>query len=433
MHIEKDVPVVGAYDVVVCGGGPSGFIAALAAAEGGAKTALIERYGFLGGMATIGYVEPISVFSYNGERNIGGIPWKFIERLRSIGGAFVEEPLNNVAFNPELYKLCAQRMVLEQGVDLFMNSYISGLVMNEHSINAVTFENKNGTEAITGKVFIDATGDGDLAHMAGLPMQDWGDVPLQPSSTYFILSGVDTDAPLVRNAMHHNKQGVNCQCEPIREKLLALSNKMSIPSFGGPWFCTTLNKGNIAMNITRASANACDNRNFTKAECSLREDCFTFASILRNYFPEFKDCFISSIAPQMGTRESRHIRGIHIVTGEEYLHAFHYEDSVSRSSHPIDIHSGQSAKQDVFFLKKAAYVPYRALIANDFPNIIIAGRTVSADKTAFASLRVQASCMGMGQAAGFAAAQSSLHHVAVQDIDVKCLVDTLKREGAKLD
>ena len=128
IEIKRKAAVVGEYDVVVCGGGPSGFIAAIAAAREGAKTALIERYGFLGGMATASYVTPISVFSYNGERNIGGIPWEFVERLREMGGALVEQPLNNVAFDPELYKLCAQRMVLESGIDAYMNSYITSII-----------------------------------------------------------------------------------------------------------------------------------------------------------------------------------------------------------------------------------------------------------------------------------------------------------------
>ena len=103
--LTKTIPVVASYDVIVCGGGPSGMIAAIAAAREGARTAIIERYGFFGGMATSGYVTPISVFSYNGERNIDGIPWEFVQRLRDMDGALIEQPLNNVAFDIELYKI----------------------------------------------------------------------------------------------------------------------------------------------------------------------------------------------------------------------------------------------------------------------------------------------------------------------------------------
>ena len=116
IEISKQVPIVGNYDVVVCGGGPAGFIAAIAAARSGAKTAVVEQYGFLGGMATMGLVTPLSVFTYNNEKVIGGIPWEFIERLEKMGGCIIEKPLGNVAFDPELYKLLCQQMMLEAGV-----------------------------------------------------------------------------------------------------------------------------------------------------------------------------------------------------------------------------------------------------------------------------------------------------------------------------
>ena len=159
----KEVPVVGSYDVVVCGGGPAGLIAAIAAARGGARTALVERYGFLGGMATAGLVAPISVFNYNGRRIVGGIPWEFVERLSEIGGAEEEKPLGNITFSPEKYKLVAQRMLLEAGVTLYFHSYLTGCRTKEGRISHVVIENKNGAEALVARYFIDATGDADLA------------------------------------------------------------------------------------------------------------------------------------------------------------------------------------------------------------------------------------------------------------------------------
>ena len=167
---KKDVPVVGNYDVVVCGGGPAGFIAAVAAAREGARVALVEQYGFLGGMATMGYVAPLSVFTYNGAQVIGGIPWEFVQRLEAMGGGYVERPLGNVAFDPELYKLCVQRMVLEAGVALYLHACFSGCRMDGGRVTHVFIESKNGTEALAAKVFIDATGDADLAASAGVPV-----------------------------------------------------------------------------------------------------------------------------------------------------------------------------------------------------------------------------------------------------------------------
>ena len=432
IRIEKNIPVVGRYDVVVCGGGPAGFIAAIAAARKGASVALVEQYGFLGGMATTSYVAPLSVFTYKGRKVIGGIPWEFIERLEELGGGLIEKPLGNVAFDPELYKLLCQRMVLEAGVKLYLHSYLSGCVCGDGRISQVIIENKSGSQALEAAVFIDCTGDADLAYMAGVPMQDKSGRPLQPMSSYFILNGVATDSPMVREAMHHNKQGENCYCLPMREKMLELQEELDIPDFGGPWYCTTLHDGCVAVNVTRVSADACDAEQLSAAECSLREDCFRMAGIFRKLFPEFRNCYVASVAVNGGVRETRNIKGMHVISAQEYLNAFHYEDSISRGAHPIDIHASKGASQSVTFLEEPAYVPYRALIAEGFPNLLVAGRCLSADRVAFASLRVQASCMGSGQAAGVAAALASASGVAVQDVDVPSLVAELKNMGAQL-
>ena len=432
IRIEKNIPVVGRYDVVVCGGGPAGFIAAIAAARKGASVALVEQYGFLGGMATTSYVAPLSVFTYKGRKVIGGIPWEFIERLEELGGGLIEKPLGNVAFDPELYKLLCQRMVLEAGVKLYLHSYLSGCVCGDGRISQVIIENKSGSQALDADVFIDCTGDADLAYMAGVPMQDKSGRPLQPMSSYFILNGVDTDSPMVREAMHHNKQGENCYCLPMRKKMLELQEELDIPDFGGPWYCTTLHDGCVAVNVTRVSADACDAEQLSAAECSLREDCFRMAGIFRKLFPEFRNCYVASVAVNGGVRETRNIKGMHVISAQEYLNAFHYEDSISRGAHPIDIHASKGASQSVTFLEESAYVPYRALIAEGFPNLLVAGRCLSADRVAFASLRVQASCMGSGQAAGVAAALASASGVSVQDVDVPVLVAELKNMGAQL-
>ena len=432
IRIEKNIPVVGRYDVVVCGGGPAGFIAAIAAARKGASVALVEQYGFLGGMATTSYVAPLSVFTYKGRKVIGGIPWEFIERLEELGGGLIEKPLGNVAFDPELYKLLCQRMVLEAGVKLYLHSYLSGCVCGDGRISQVIIENKSGSQALEADVFIDCTGDADLAYMAGVPMQDKSGRPLQPMSSYFILNGVDTDSPMVREAMHHNKQGENCYCLPMRKKMLELQEELDIPDFGGPWYCTTLHDGCVAVNVTRASADACDAEQLSAAECSLREDCFRMAGIFRKLFPEFRNCYVASVAVNGGVRETRNIKGMHVISAQEYLNACHYEDSISRGAHPIDIHASKGASQSVTFLEEPAYVPYRALIAEGFPNLLVAGRCLSADRVAFASLRVQASCMGSGQAAGVAAALASASGVSVQDVDVPSLVAELKDMGAQL-
>lgn len=428
--ITKNAPIVGEYDVVVCGGGPAGFIAAIAAARNGARTALVERYGFLGGMATMGYVNPVSVFTYNDSQVVGGIPWEFVQKLENMGGGFIEKPLGNVAFEQEHYKLLAQRMTLEAGVDLYMHSYLSGCVMDGGRISQVIIENKNGTEALSSKVFIDCTGDGDLAALASVEMQPDEGAPLQPLSSYFILGGVDLDTPMMQEAICHNKQGENCHCLPVREKLLERKEELGIPEFGGPWFCRTGQDGVVTVNMTRTAGNAIDNRDFVRAECVLREDAFRMAALLKDNFDEFKDSYLIAVSVQGGIRETRRIKGVHTITADEYVTAYHYHDSIARGAHPIDIHVASGPAQNITFLKTPAYVPYRALIAPTHSNLIVAGRCLSADKKAFASLRVQASCMDMGQAAGTAAAMAAISGLPVQGVNTELLVAKLREQGS---
>ena len=428
--ITKNAPIVGEYDVVVCGGGPAGFIAAIAAARNGARTALVERYGFLGGMATMGYVNPVSVFTYNDSQVVGGIPWEFVQKLENMGGGFIEKPLGNVAFEQEHYKLLAQRMTLESGVDLYMHSYLSGCVMDGSRIAQIVIENKNGTEALSSKVFIDCTGDGDLAALAAVEMQPDEGAPLQPLSSYFILGGVDLNTPMMQEAIRHNKQGENCHCLPVREKLLERKEELGIPEFGGPWFCRTGQDGVVTVNMTRTAGNAIDNRDFVRAECVLREDAFRMAALLKDNFDEFKDSYLIAVSVQGGIRETRRIKGVHTITADEYVTAYHYHDSIARGAHPIDIHVASGPAQNITFLKTPAYVPYRALIAPTHSNLIVAGRCLSADKKAFASLRVQASCMDMGQAAGTAAAMAAGSGLPVQEVNTELLVAKLREQGS---
>ena len=428
--ITKNAPIVGEYDVVVCGGGPAGFIAAIAAARNGARTALVERYGFLGAMATMGYVNPVSVFTYNDSQVVGGIPWEFVQKLENMGGGFIEKPLGNVAFEQEHYKLLAQRMTLEAGVDLYMHSYLSGCVMDGGRIAQIVIENKNGTEALSSKVFIDCTGDGDLAALASVEMQPDEGAPLQPLSSYFILGGVDLDTPMMQEAIRHNKQGENCHCLPVREKLLERKEELGIPEFGGPWFCRTGQDGVVTVNMTRTAGNAIDNRDFVRAECVLREDAFRMAALLKDNFDEFKDSYLIAVSVQGGIRETRRIKGVHTITADEYVTAYHYHDSIARGAHPIDVHVASGPAQNITFLKTPAYVPYRALIAPTHSNLIVAGRCLSADKKAFASLRVQASCMDMGQAAGTAAAMAAISGLPVQEVNTELLVAKLREQGS---
>ena len=280
----RSVPVMGSYDVVVCGGGPGGWVAAVAAARAGARTALVERYGFVGGMATAALVVPISVFTYNGQLVCGGIPWEFVQRMVEADGAEVEHPLGNISHDPECYKLIAQRMLLESGVDLHFHAVLTGCVREDSRITHVILDTKSGPRALEAKYVIDSTGDGDLCAMAGVPMQE-NTMPLQPPSLCFCIGGVDTDA---LELIHHEKQGLNYHNLRVQTKLRELAETEDVPVFGGPWFCSIHRDGRVMVNMTRTPADMLDPAQATRAECRLREDVHAFVALLKKYFPEFK-------------------------------------------------------------------------------------------------------------------------------------------------
>ena len=424
----REIPVIGRYDVVVCGGGPAGWIAAIAAARSGAKTAMVEQFGFAGGMATAGLVLPISVFTYNDKLVCGGIPWEFVRRMETVGGAQVEKPLGNVAHDPEVYKLTAQRMLLEAGVELHYHCTVTGCCHKNGHLTHIIMDTRSGPQALCAMYVIDATGDGAICNYMNVPMQK-KTMDMQPASLIFCLGNVDTDKLGVD---HHNKQGVNMHHEPIQKALQELAQTEDVPQFGGPWFCHLLHDGFTLVNATRTFANMADHADATAAECKLREDAYKLTELFRRVDPAFKNCYLAYTAPICGTRETRHIIGSHILTGEEYLNQVHFEDAVARSAHPIDIHSAYDTRQRITFLKDAAYIPYRSMIVPGFDNLIVPSRCLSADETASASIRVQAPIMCLGQAAGLAAAMCTKDHISIHDVDIPTLRQTLISWGVDI-
>jgi len=232
--------------------------------------------------------------------------------------------------------------------------------------------------------------------------------------------------------IRHSQQGVNYHDLAMRQVLEEMDKKNKLPQFGGPWYCGVLDHGLALVNMTRTYANMADNRQATNTECLLREDVFTFVDLLKKHVPAFKDAFLIMTAPQAGTRETRRIQGVHTLTGAEYLEARDFPDAISRGCHPVDIHSSSSNNQRCEFLKDAAFVPYRCLIAKDFPNLLVGGRAFSADGVSSASVRVQASVMGLGQAAGAAAALCVQSGTDVTEVDIAALRNKLINYGANL-
>lgn len=426
LELTKSVPVVGQYDVVVCGGGPAGFVAAISAARAGCRTALVERYGFLGGTATAGLVMPISGYYHQEKRVIGSIPWEFILKMKEKGGVQVEMPKGHISANVELYKLIAQRMVQEAGVALYTNSVVSGCRTENGAVTHVFFESKNGTEAISGGCFVDATADADLCHMAGVPMQEAGE--LQPMSLCFVLEGVDVTTPLLRDSIHHDGRGGKPSANAeIREYLLQCVEQGKLRQFGGPWFNTLVQGGGIAVNVTRGAGNGADRASLTAADLQLREDMFTIVELLREKYPEFRKCSIVASGINAGVRESRRILGLYTLTGDDLRTGREFPGAVAKCTHPMDVHKASSSQQTLERLQHAAEIPHTALIPQGTTNLIAAGRCISADREALASLRVQGTLMSVGEGAGVLAALACKENVPVPQVPEDLLSAELQK------
>ena len=400
---SRELPLIGSFDVLVCGGGPAGIAAAITAAENGANVALLEQNSYLGGMATGGCVNPMSEFSYKGERVIGGFAWRFAHELMKVNGAILEEPRGNLSFNPETYKLVAQRLANQAGIHLFTNTFIADCLLDGDAIRHVVVANKKGLQAVSGRYVIDTTGDADIAYHAGVPMLP-NTRPAQPGTLIFSLANVDTTTPRM-HIIHQKNNHIHHSAGFIRELFEKLRGEgVDVPQFGGPWFCSTVDDGCITVNMSRAPMDAVDATDYQRATMELRENVFRFVSLLKQHVPEFKNCVISSIAPMTGVRQSRRIKGKHVLTGTEYLEATPFVDAIARACHPIDIHLPSGDDQILHYPEIAAYIPFRSLQPEGVSNLLVAGRPISADEDAFAGVRVQATCMETGEAAGLAAA-----------------------------
>ena len=450
---QREIPVIADVDVCVIGGGPGGLPAAIASARRGAGTLLVERQGFLGGMATAGLIGPIlgHVASRSNTPVLGGLPKELCERMAEIGQAWEwERSLQfwGVPFNAEGFKIVADRMVQEAGVNVLLHAFFVDSVVEAGRLTHAIIESKSGRQAVRAKVFVDATGDADVAFRAGAECTKGrpADGKGMAMGSMFRLGGLETLTDDVRNAC----------VEKMREAIR--SGELNLYGVGLGHLGSTIRDDELTANITRFAGDPTDVGDLTQGELSTRDLTWKVMDLWRSV-PGAEGLYLIATPPHVGVRESRQVVGEHRITGADVVEARKYEDSIARCGYWIDIHcprglvsagdvhlcSLKCSQKDCYMLTEypdqlpdELYppdgewfdIPYRALVPQKLDGLLVSGRCISADYQAMAAMRVMGPCMAIGEAAGAAAAMVAQVDSEPRNADVNALRTSLTEAGA---
>jgi hypothetical protein len=431
----RQVPLYGEYDVIVLGGGPAGIAACVAAARAGRRTLLIERYGFLGGMGTAAGVTNFCGLHANvcGEmhRVVQGVASELLARIDRLGGLnaphLVLGKILAQAYDTAAYKIAADDLLGAHKVDILFHALGAGVVMHDAKrINALMVETKAGRQAVAADIFIDCSGDGDLAAWAGAPFEvgDNEGHMLYPSMM-FRLNGIDPQ-----------KAGEAWRTIPaLMEEAEARGHKF--PRKGA---IVRPQKSQIEwrVNFTQlkrqdgSAINGLEPDDLTRGEIDGRRQAIQAFEFLRTV-PGFENSYIVDLPPQLGIRETRRIVGGHMLSGADVLSCASFEDSIGVNGWPIEAH----VAGDVIFKfppipgsRGFNELPYRMLVPKGIDNLLIAGRCASMTHDGQSAARVSGACFVMGEAAGSAAALALSGNTPPRDIAVERLQQALQQQGA---
>lgn len=438
-------------DVIIAGGGTSGTVAAIAAARKGLKVLLVDKNGFLGGMNTAAMVCPIMSFHAGNKQIIRGIADEIIERLKKRGGSIghVRDPLGVVStitpIEPEILKQVYFEMIREcLNINLLLHTFVSGAVVENGDVKGITCVNKNGTRTYQAKLFIDATGDGDLASACKAEYVEGrvDDGFAQPMTLMFKMGGVDLGK--IRAYMKENPEQFILDDEADIDKYLAVSgffNLIEEARKNGDFtvhrdrvlLFEGINNGEVFINMSRIKklkgTNAGD---LTRAEMVGHAQVDEIISFLRKYVPGFPDSYLIAVGSYTGVRETRRITGRYTLSAEDVIEGRGFTDSIATCSFPIDIHDPLDDNLKWIRKNKNTFydIPFRVMLPRKLKNLIVTGRCISASHEALASARISATAMALGQAAGTAAAVAFLHNLQFPDIDVSEVQRSLQEQGA---
>ena len=445
MIFKIECPVEERYDLVVCGGGPAGFSAAICAARNGARVALIEQMGYLGGTATVNGVNVFSWGYHDGTRLVtGGMFMEIYNELLSRDALIPHWHYGWEPFDMETYKLLLDEKVKEAGVDVYLESSVVSVAMEEKRITHVMLNTIKGAIALEAKQFIDATGDGHLAMLAGVPFEIGreSDGAIQPYTMMFFVGGVDFDViknynrrgmwQTEDNRTYVNGNGFREFIEKANADGLDFIPKKTIGSmYNIPWL-----PGVCGINFGRVFADrTLDPRRLFDDTVIGRKQVQEGVEILKKYIPGFENCYLLETSPKIGRRESRRIKGLYTMTSEDVRVQRQFDDVIAQACYQIDIHNPTDSGSTIVRVPEGSHydIPFRSLIPCNCDNLLVAGRCISATHEALAAVRVQHICMAMGQAAGTAAAMCVESGIKPSELDVMSLKSLLTEQGAILE
>lgn len=432
-------------DIVVVGGGPAGICAAIAAARSGARTLLIERYGFLGGMSTAALVYPwMTYHTKSGVQVIKGIAQEIVDRLMKLNASpghlrdTVGFTHTITPYNGEVFKVLVMDMLREAGAEILLHSFVDKVHTENGHIQSVETVGKSSRITVEGKVFIDTTGDADLAYLSGAHCLKGreGDQLTQPMTVKFRMRGVDLAKVKQYILDHPSEFSSKTPFDELPQlPLTAVSGfrkqweKANLPiNRNGVLMFTGPSEDEVLINMTRVQG--LDGTNvfdLTKAEEEGRKQVLMLAEFFRNLVPGFEKASISQVGAQIGVRESRRLDGVYSLTMDDVIEGRKFEDCIARSGYPIDIHDpkGKGIVAHEVNGDGAYDIPYRCLLPKNIDNLLVGGRCISTTHEALGTTRLTPSCMATGQAAGTGAAIAFKEGKSPQDIDVQQLRDAL--------
>ncbi len=448
--------------VIVAGAGPSGIVAAIAAAREGAQTTLLEQNGFVGGVAGMG-LGLQGFYDTSARRVIDGIPWEFVRRMIEGGLCVImrndDDPHDPfylsryIRFNPELFKRVATEMLLEAGVNLVARSMVTNVLREGNRVTGVVVENKSGSSQLLAECLVDCTGDGDLAARAGAEHEVGrrGDGLMQPMTMLFFLSHVNVPRAEQQGVLTRQPWNV---VEP--ERLVGKVNSYrlnlmpwveqlhqaipEVPRITGTNFHDYGNgifhTGNF-IHISHLDGSNGDQ--LAKAETVGRTVVWRLVEFLQRNVPGFEDANLVQIATHVGVRETRRIHGHYYLTVDDARQARQFADNVVQCGNLMDIHDNHSSDYEKIVAGTQIEgglsfgMPYRCLVPKGVDALLMAGRCVSGSREAQSSFRVMGTCMAMGQAAGTAAAMAARTGTVPRLIDPQALRARLVEVGAMVD